>query len=91
MGSNGFVITLLWLSWVTYTVLILKSTIPELNVDQELYLCLLGLVYGLVLIGWILMNPTTAGKNSFPVSQAVMDISITLCAVITCSSWAYFS
>jgi hypothetical protein len=91
MGSNGFVIALLWLLWITYTILILTATIPESNDKLECYAFFLGYVYFFVLIGWVFMNLTPEGEKNPDVSRDMADIYVVLCAVITCSAWAYFS
>jgi hypothetical protein len=90
MGSNGFVIPLLWLSWIMYTILTLATCfIPKSNMGC--YIIPLHLAYFFVLIGWALTNLTMEGEKSPLISQDVADIWIVLSVMITCSSWAYFS
>jgi hypothetical protein len=79
---------LLCLLWITYTILILGATIPESNYDLKFSAFVLCFVYFCVLL---YMNLTPVGEENPLVSQDVADIWVVLCAVITCSAWAYFS
>lgn len=83
MGCNAFVMVLLWLLWIMYTMSSLDTTIP----GETLFY--LGVVYSLMLFGWTMMNLIPEGKTSVP--QVVADIWIGVFAVITCSCWAYFT
>jgi quinol-cytochrome oxidoreductase complex cytochrome b subunit len=62
-----------------------------LNGDIESCLFVLGIAYFIALSGWGFMNLIPEGEKSPLVSQVVADIWVAFFAVITCSSWAYFS